>query len=1244
LKLDSYPSRDQLSLFSDSVFRLSQKCSDNFILFYKSIIQSSVDILSKSGLEVPCSFAVVALGSVARGTATPYSDLEYAFVVKSNSHSDYFTKLAVDSYFRIGNMMESPLKCFDIAEIDKTYSDDAAVGFHIDGISEKAGNIPTGKGDGAKNLILTVEQLADVYTEGLLSPAGKTADIGDLLSSCVLVSAYQGGDTLFENVTKTFHNILIKETSNVTLIKKRLQILGNDAKMYDFSPRFESFGSPDNTKLKVKPILFRYPTLLVDHLRLLLGHSETTPWAVSEQLKNLEFLDEKQCSTLNLVSALAIYARTVACLQLQSQQDEFSLYPGIGSNRKVYSLPHHIFALMTFTVAPMKLCIAKNLNHLANLNTTDKFDVMKHLIKDLGVQQPSFMLKAEIEYFCGCCEQAIKTIKTNCKEEVFAKGPDVFVSIVKKAVKEDMKTEPTSMPLTESYRLEELKTSKLYVELAAYLLFSAHRWELSVQYFIWLTKNSRENPIDELKWKILATDCANKLHSYSDSFSLLDSVYSSLKAKFGKSKGQTLYRFVKQMSTSSAISCEDLHWFELTAQAFRVLSQACQNTKIYLQAEEMANAAILLFDRLHASDEETRFDSHYVELIVSLALIHSEKGEHKRGIEYLNHYLNKLVKLHTDCVDHPDIAVILGGLGHIYENIRDYTRSLHFYKRALSMTDNLHTTTDHVSVAQCYRDVAVLETKRSNYQAALSSYQIVRDAYDRLDVGRHERASLLVEMADLYSCMEDHDSALSSLGSALGLLESTGEITHIDIADVHTAYGKVYSRMGKKEHALRHHTISLEKTRNKFDEIKETPILAQFYGEMGNFSIELGIQAQSLNIKKSSKEPKSVHPEIASCYLRVGRLYREMCLYDQSLQYINMSCDMFRDVHKETNHTNLASAYGELGSVYYSMGEYSKALEYHTKSLEMELAVYGSEATHADIATSYGNIGSVYYNMAQYSMALEYHKKSLNMRLAVYGTEATHADIATSYNNIGSVSYSMSEYSKALEHYTKSLDMRIAVYGTDATHEDIATSYNNIGLVYYNMGRDSKALEYYIKALDMMLAVYGTETTHAHIATSYNNIGLVYKKMGEYSKALEYYTKSLEMMLAVYGTEVTHADIATRYGNIGCVYDDLGEYSKALEYYTKSLEMMLAVYGSEATHADIATNYGNIGSVYYNMGEYSNALEYYKKSLKMELAVYGTEATHANIATSYNNIGSVYYKMGDGSKALEYLMKSASIN
>jgi len=99
---------------SNGVFLNSEECSKEFVEFSSYIIISSRELLKRCQVELPCNFAVIALGSVARGEATPYSDLEYAFLIENDDERDYFTQLAVDTYFRITNLNESPLKTFNI--------------------------------------------------------------------------------------------------------------------------------------------------------------------------------------------------------------------------------------------------------------------------------------------------------------------------------------------------------------------------------------------------------------------------------------------------------------------------------------------------------------------------------------------------------------------------------------------------------------------------------------------------------------------------------------------------------------------------------------------------------------------------------------------------------------------------------------------------------------------------------------------------------------------------------------------------------------------------------------------------------------------------------------------------------------------------------------------------------------------------------------------------------------------------
>ena len=69
----------------------------------EKIIRESVNMINT---PPPCDFDAVAIGSIARGEATPYSDLEYLFLVDRQTDEviRYFELLAVTSYFVIGNI------------------------------------------------------------------------------------------------------------------------------------------------------------------------------------------------------------------------------------------------------------------------------------------------------------------------------------------------------------------------------------------------------------------------------------------------------------------------------------------------------------------------------------------------------------------------------------------------------------------------------------------------------------------------------------------------------------------------------------------------------------------------------------------------------------------------------------------------------------------------------------------------------------------------------------------------------------------------------------------------------------------------------------------------------------------------------------------------------------------------------------------------------------------------------------
>ncbi|CAF0874067.1 unnamed protein product [Adineta steineri] len=120
----------------------------------------------------------------------------------------------------------------------------------------------------------------------------------------------------------------------------------------------------------------------------------------------------------------------------------------------------------------------------------------------------------------------------------------------------------------------------------------------------------------------------------------------------------------------------------------------------------------------------------------------------------------------------------------------------------------------------------------------------------------------------------------------------------------------------------------------------------------------------------------------------MGECSKALSYYEKALE--------IRQKHLPSNHPNLATLYNNIGRLYDKTEEYSKAISFHEKALEIYQKTLPSN--HPSLTTSYNDIGSVYNNMGQYSKALFFHEKALEIREKTL--PSNHSDLATPYNNI----------------------------------------------------------------------------------------------------------------------------------------------------------------------------------------------------------------------------------------------------
>ena len=69
-------------VFTERMQNVSTECSSDMIKFANDIMCESVKALITPCDFSPCDFSAIAIGSLAKWEATPFSDFEYLFLVK----------------------------------------------------------------------------------------------------------------------------------------------------------------------------------------------------------------------------------------------------------------------------------------------------------------------------------------------------------------------------------------------------------------------------------------------------------------------------------------------------------------------------------------------------------------------------------------------------------------------------------------------------------------------------------------------------------------------------------------------------------------------------------------------------------------------------------------------------------------------------------------------------------------------------------------------------------------------------------------------------------------------------------------------------------------------------------------------------------------------------------------------------------------------------------------------------------
>ena len=664
--------RSQQEVFYQEIKSISLFSTGQMVDFCAMIFGYSVQILADLP---PCAFCVVALGSLARGEMTPYSDLEYIILVerKTEKIAKFFEIFAMTSYFLIGNLRETTLNTMDIAELQNWFDDRQKNGFKIDGPAEWAGNIPTGKGSSAENTyIMTPAELLTTYKELLYKPkheSSRKTDLTSMLQYTKLIFTYGGGTA--ENLLAEFLIEKNKISPNADRRKMSIAMFEDDALRHNFRP--DSGLNDKGYLIEAKRELHKYPSILIYNISIVLEFCELNSWDTLIGLHREGLISDSIHESLSFLLACSCYVRLATYLFHDSHDDRLCVLPAISGMKREDSLnyssslqaakrwfmPQYLFVQHCEKSVPLK-------NHIAKCNKLAVGNLLQ-----MEIELPTWLVQFQILYCCNNWVDAWDVFKTHVGFRVLQDNPEQIMFRMLKNVNQD------------------LNHLWFFMEALGYALFQERHYQvacLCFQAFISIAKNLTE-PVEESHCQLIIAKALDELGEGHIFLYLHEQAESEFK--------QALEIRAQYLDKNHAlIGKTKMH-----------LGRCIRLMMRYDEAERYMIEALQIFQQ-HASND-TIYDYYGDALPLRIPSYNLESSKNPDMVlQYLN---NSSVSL----------ARVLWHLAYLYFDLKYYQRALDYFKVSERMNKEVYgDRAGHKEISGSQFALAVCSAKMQQHENA----------------------------------------------------------------------------------------------------------------------------------------------------------------------------------------------------------------------------------------------------------------------------------------------------------------------------------------------------------------------------------------------------------------------------------------------------------------------------------------------------------------------------------------------
>jgi tetratricopeptide (TPR) repeat protein len=388
----------------------------------------------------------------------------------------------------------------------------------------------------------------------------------------------------------------------------------------------------------------------------------------------------------------------------------------------------------------------------------------------------------------------------------------------------------------------------------------------------------------------------------------------------------------------------------------------------------------------------------------------------------------------------------LNELGHVYDILGTYEKSLHYYKLTSKASQKYEKAEQEASALN---SIGETYYKLDRYDEAIS-YYTQSHAISKMKGFKDRMMLALTNMAAAYRVMKDFGKAHECYNMALSAAKETGNAANIAV--ITSNIGTMYFFKGNIKAALENYSKALSIDRD----FKNEDSLSIDMSNMGGVYAAGGKYGEALNYfeKALQIDAKNKNEERTAARLNnIGEIYFRLGYNDRAIENLTRSLE----INMKLNNTiNAASLQNSLGRVYDSMGRYDEALDHYLKAITLNRNI----EIHENIIPRLGDIGMLYETRERYVEAVDYLNKAL--RREMRGEQ--RGRIAYNLSNIGRVMIWLKRYEQALDYFRQAMDINRELGDIISTADDL----KNSGIVHYYRKEYTAAIDYLRQAIQAL--------------------------------------------------------------------------------------------------------------------------------------------------------------------------------